>query len=331
MRKIWFVLLLLMGIIMACNLPGSAATTGSSNAVQTAAAMTVAAALQSSAVPSTQMPLQVTAAPPPTSQPVDTAAPSPTPAPTNTPQPPATATPRPCNLAHFITDVTVSDGTVFTPGQSFTKTWRLQNVGTCTWQNYSLVFDHGDAMGASPVVPISGTVAPGQQVDISVNLTAPATPGEYKGYWRLRDSGGVVFGLTTGNPFWVDIKVEAPTATPTLTPTPTLTLPPPAVMVQNMYAEADLAKWYNANYVILPFPGATNDSRGFARYADGVLLEDGHTYTHVLETHPQWVPNGFIAGRYPPVSLPANTHFRAHKEIFANGKRKTCQFPAKRV
>ncbi len=144
--------------------------------------------------------------------------------PTFTPQPsapPPTPTPKPCNLARFVSDVTVPDGTAFLPNQHFTKTWRLQNVGTCTWQNYALVFDHGDAMGGASVVPMSGVVPPGQSVDISVNLVAPGSAGSYRGYWRLRDDKGVVFGLTTGNPFWVDIKVITASATPTVTPSPT--------------------------------------------------------------------------------------------------------------
>jgi peptidoglycan hydrolase-like protein with peptidoglycan-binding domain len=51
----------------------------------------------------------------------------------------------------------------------------------------------------------NGTVAPGQTIDVSVNLTAPASTGTYKGNWKLREPGGTIFGLSTG-PFWVQIK-----------------------------------------------------------------------------------------------------------------------------
>ena len=307
MRKIWLLLLLLVGALVACNLPGTAATSVSPNAVQTAAAMTVAAAMHTASV--TAAPTH--APPQPTAPPTNTAPPTAPLAPSATPAPSPSPTPQPCNLAHFVTDVTVPDGTVFAPAATFTKTWRLQNVGTCTWENYSLVFDHGDAMGAPSVVPIAGVVAPGQEVDVSVNLTAPAAPGEYKGFWRLRDNKGVVFGLTTGNPFWVDIKVVAPTATPTVTPSPTPALPPPAMMVLDLYAQAPAASWQNGSGDHLPFPGPGNDSRGFVRYADTYTLEDGTTHAHVLETHPQWIPNGIIFGNYPSVTLPPNAHFRA--------------------
>jgi peptidoglycan hydrolase-like protein with peptidoglycan-binding domain len=62
--------------------------------------------------------------------------------------------------------------------------------------------------GAASQQLTNGTVAPGQTIDVSVNLTAPAAAGTYKGNWKLREPGGAVFGLSTG-PFWVQIKATA--------------------------------------------------------------------------------------------------------------------------
>ena len=45
-------------------------------------------------------------------------------------------------------------------------------------------------------------------VDLTVNLIAPSIPGTYTGYWRLRDPGGVPFGITpAGGTFIVKIVV----------------------------------------------------------------------------------------------------------------------------
>jgi hypothetical protein len=120
----------------------------------------------------------------------------------------------PCNLATYITDVTIPDNTSFAPGTTFTKTWRIQNVGSCTWTSgYSLVFFNGDQMSGAASVPLtSGTVAPGQTVDVSVNLTAPAAAGTYRGNWKFREPGGVIFGTTTNGPVWVQIVVSPPAA-----------------------------------------------------------------------------------------------------------------------
>ena len=46
-----------------------------------------------------------------------------------------------CDAAAFVRDVTIPDGTIVEPGRDFTKTWRLKNVGTCSWTTaYALVF-----------------------------------------------------------------------------------------------------------------------------------------------------------------------------------------------
>jgi hypothetical protein len=122
----------------------------------------------------------------------------------------ATPTPIPCNAAGFAGDVTIPDGTAMAPNQTFIKTWRLKNIGTCTWNSaYQLVFDHDNAMSGPASQPLTtGTVAPGGALDISINLKAPPTAGAYKGFWRLRDPNGVLFGLGGGEPFWVAIKVD---------------------------------------------------------------------------------------------------------------------------
>lgn len=140
------------------------------------------------------------AAPPDTQAPADTQAPS------------ATSI---CNLAGFVSDVTVPDNTEFTPGEGFTKTWRLRNDGDCTWTSgYDLVFDSGDQMSAPASDQLTGgTVPPGGTVDVSVNLVAPNSAGTYKGFFKLRDSQNNVFGLNNNNPFWVQVKVVAPTPT----------------------------------------------------------------------------------------------------------------------
>ena len=81
--------------------------------------------------------------------------------------------------------MTIPDGTKFAPGDTFTKTWRLKNTGSCDWNNdYDLVFDDGDKMDGADVVGLSiGTVEPGETVDISVDLKAPAAVGDYRGEW----------------------------------------------------------------------------------------------------------------------------------------------------
>jgi hypothetical protein len=59
------------------------------------------------------------------------------------------------------------------------------------------------------VVPFMGVVAPGGTIDLSVSLVAPGDPGAYQGFCKLRNSGGLLFGLGGNSAFWVRIKVPA--------------------------------------------------------------------------------------------------------------------------
>src|SRR5712691_10638802 len=38
-----------------------------------------------------------------------------------------------CDWAGFVMDVTVPDATIVAPNTPLTKTWRLKNIGTCSW------------------------------------------------------------------------------------------------------------------------------------------------------------------------------------------------------
>jgi len=112
-------------------------------------------------------------------------------------------------MATFIQDVTYPDGSELLPGQSFTKTWRIKNVGTCTWNSeYQLVFDSGATMSGPAFQQLTAVhIPPGSTLDVSLQLTAPVTPGTYRSGWKLRAPNGDIFGLTNGNPIWVEVQV----------------------------------------------------------------------------------------------------------------------------
>ncbi|MBV6394774.1 MAG: hypothetical protein HFACDABA_00342 [Anaerolineales bacterium] len=141
-----------------------------------------------------------------------------TPVPTNTSAPtfvvlgttPTAVPTLSCNNAIWVQDITVPDGTPMAPGQAFTKTWLFKNVGTCTWTpTFKIAFAGiGIPMGGQPT-PIGKTVAPNEQIQISVSLVAPTTSGDVESRWKLQDDSGNWFGETV----WVRIKVAGPTPT----------------------------------------------------------------------------------------------------------------------
>jgi len=132
-----------------------------------------------------------------------------------------TATPSPTvegqDRMAFVQSVTAPDGTSFTPGASFPKVWRLRNVGSQTWEGYTLAFVAGEQMGAPAEVPVP-TTPPGETTDVIVSLVAPQEPGPHSGQWRVKNAHDQFFG----DPLHVIIQVagDVPPATSTPTPKP---------------------------------------------------------------------------------------------------------------
>jgi hypothetical protein len=129
------------------------------------------------------------------------------------------------NAAKFMADVNFPDDTQVTPGQSFTKVWRLRNDGTCTWnEEYKLVFVGGEAMSNNTPLPVPGVVPPGGTLDVAVDLVAPTSAGTYRGDYQIRDPQGAHFGVGASGhtPFYVQIVVghPAPPSRPTSPPAP---------------------------------------------------------------------------------------------------------------
>jgi hypothetical protein len=202
-----------------------------------------------------------------------------------------------CDAAAFIKDVTIADGTIISPGTTFAKTWRLQNVGTCTWtSSYALVFISGDALSGPSTVSLSGNVSPGEAVDLTVNLVAPSSKGHYRGTWKLRNASGVLFGIGTqaDTAFWVDINVSGP-----------------EFIVYDFVANACNADWRN-NGGGLPCPGSDEDDEGYVLKLSAPRMETGTTENQPgLLTVPKHTAKGYIQGRYPFFKVQQGDHFLA--------------------
>lgn len=136
---------------------------------------------------------------------------TPTPAqPTETPAPEATETPTTpplaqvtnaegttialCDSLEFVEDVTIPDDTSMAPGQDFVKTWRVRNAGSCPWgAGYGLVYaNYSNEMSGQPQ-PLTEVVQPGQEVEVSVQFTAPNEAGNYLSAWQMANPAGVTF------------------------------------------------------------------------------------------------------------------------------------------
>jgi uncharacterized protein YkwD len=116
--------------------------------------------------------------------------------------------------AVLLRDVTIQDNTQVKPNEKFTKTWEFQNTGTCPWIKYTLIFAAGDQMGAPLSAPIADTVSNGK-VQVSVELTAPATNGTYAGYFTLHNSADKIVPIGVEQTFWVKVVVGNSIVVPT--------------------------------------------------------------------------------------------------------------------
>jgi Ig-like domain from next to BRCA1 gene len=125
-------------------------------------------------------------------------------------------TPLGCSIVANLVSEDTPDGTIESPGSVFIKTWNVQNNGTCVWDtSWKIVYDKGDLMGAGYVYNFPQTVAPGQNVPIALQLTAPTNEGVYTGYWYLEAPNGAIFGVGQySQPLWVKINVNSGTAGP---------------------------------------------------------------------------------------------------------------------
>ncbi len=146
-------------------------------------------------------------------------------------------------------------------------------------------------MGAPDAVPLTASVAPGQTVDLSVELTAPDTLGTYQGNWQLKDDKGQTFGIgeKADKTFWVRVKVTLPGG-----------------ITYDFLARASSAAWEyddGTDTGNLPYNGADDDPRGVAKIKRDLKLEDGRTTGTVLFTMPPHSNGSSISATYPPYTI----------------------------
>lgn len=275
------------------------------NAINTAVAQTLAVSGGSSATRTPQAEAPTAAQPTITPQPLATVAQLPS----------LTPTSDNCNLAKWENDVTIPDGSVLAPDTAFIKTWRITNIGTCTWNtNYAIVYAGGDQMSAPAATNLPANVPPGATVDVSVQLKSPSADGKYAGNFMLRSDTGLIFGTGASHkaPIFVSIEVVKQQIVVTLVFGGFIPVFPLEQLVYDFGANYCVANWRNATAVgFLACPGTKTDDAGFVVQVDSPKLQDGNTVNGVsLFTHPQWIDGGSIAGTYPTLTVENGMKFK---------------------
>ena len=214
--------------------------------------------------------------------------------PTFTPAGTVSGTPLPCDRVRFIKDVTIPDEMDLAPGEAFTKTWRLQNAGSCPWTiGYLLYFESGNIMGGPTSQYLtSQPVLSGETIDVSVGLVAPEETGTYQGNWKIRNVKGEGFGIgEASKAFWVKINVVEGAGT-----------------MFDFNARADEAAWGSGSSPVdyldlgqetLNFDQPANPGDPYVALLDQQFLEGGEMSGTVLAAYPPQGREKYIIGRFP--------------------------------
>lgn len=215
-----------------------------------------------------------------------------TPVPTNTATPTATATPVICNAAQLVADMTIAKDDMLPGGITFTKVWRVKNVGTCTWtKDFSIVYDSGRQLGGS-TTKLTKKVAPGETVDIAVVMKTPTEKGTYKGYWLLKDADGDTFGIGAGAKDALKIQLQVSGEA--------------EAYAYDLAANFCQAAWKTDDTTI--YCGGTKANKNYVQYANNFKMESGAT-----EDEPVLLvtlgKQQRVRGNYPAYVVQPGDHF----------------------
>lgn len=240
--------------------------------------------------------------------------PAPTAIPATPTRIPPTATPIPCYQVTFVQDITIPDGTKIVAGNSFTKTWRIRNSGSCTWDTrFDITFVDGTQMSSTKVWDLAKEVKPGETVDISIDLTVPSTVGSYQANFQMVNPNGVRFGTgpDSKGSFWVKIQVIDGKG-----------------MVYSFAKNACDARWSTSKTNPLGCPGKESDvDKGYVLTKDKPYREDGGQENEIgLITRPNDASDGYIQGIYPAFLVKDGDQFRATIQCEANSPKCSLKF-----
>lgn len=219
-----------------------------------------------------------------------------------------------CNWAQLIEDVTIPDGSVIGPGTRFTKIWKVKNIGTCSWtRDFSVVFSDGKRMeGRNYRLP--SRVNPGETINISIDMQAPETEGEYTGEWLFKTAEDTRFGTGSNarNPLTIEIEVDERASG----------------IVYDFVINYCAAEWENRSDE-LDCPGDEGDDAGFVIRLDDPALESRIENEPALWTQPEDIEDGLIQGTYPEFTVNSGDHFRATLGCLAGYERCKVMFQLK--
>lgn len=116
---------------------------------------------------------------------------TPTFTPTSTPKPTATSVVAGSgNVTYACNIISLSpeNGTEVKAGEEFNWIWRVENIGTTTWQEgiVMVTYASGADIAKKKKVILNKTTPPGQIAEFKVRIAMPKEPGRYTTNWMMR-------------------------------------------------------------------------------------------------------------------------------------------------
>jgi hypothetical protein len=108
-------------------------------------------------------------------------------------------------LAEFVQHVTLADRSKVEANSRIRKTWKVKNIGACAWPDGCiLMFQSGDKVFEAREF-VTRSVYPGEEIDLSIDVTTPARGGRYTTFFRLMTPNGK---QAFGPHLWIDVNVH---------------------------------------------------------------------------------------------------------------------------
>ena len=217
-------------------------------------------------------------------------------------------------------DINIPDDTIVYAGDKLTKTWRIKNVGTCTWTpDYKLVLTNGSLVGPSSFSVFENEVPPNETVDISIPFIVPNTLGESQVFFHLDDGLGNQFGVDKDrkSPLWIQVIVEQPPLSFTPAESTPLATPPisnPSLLTDDSDLKFDFYDQYCAaewrlDETIIPCPGIPGDANGSVYGLGQAISESGNIApSAIIVNFPETDAETKISATYPELTVEDGDH-----------------------
>lgn len=211
-----------------------------------------------------------------------------------------------CNRLRIVTESGITNGQFVEAGTIFKKTWRLMNLGSCTWTpEYVLEKVGGNLDAGVKSIDLDRVVFPGEAVNITLELIAPSIPGTYRSEWLMRNPQGNYFGLGEQSLDRLVVQINViDQATNRVT----------VIDLTNNYCEAE---WSSANGDLI-CPGYWDDPRGSILYSNGLRVENVRVTRNSLITKPNLAGNGWIQGSFSSYLVQNGDHLNVEIGCYAN-------------